>query len=263
MQKFAGRIAQGDLDDPLMMEQDNLFGSFTESFDIMREELRESRRREEALRQREKELAASLSHDIKTPVTGIRLICELLAVRTDDTYLRGKIADIDRKAEQIHVLADDLLTSALDELGEMHLHCQDTPSSVLETLLKEHDTRGLVRTEAVPECLISADVSRLSQVIGNLISNSYKYADTPIDVRYAFCSGFLSMEIADHGSGIPEEELSLITTKYYRGKDNAAGKDGSGLGLYIASELMQRMGGALRCENRSGLAVTLLIPLSH
>lgn len=263
MQRFAVRIAQGDLDDPLLMEQDNLFGSFTESFDIMREALRESRGREAALKQREKELAASLSHDIKTPVTGIRLICELLAVRTDDPYLRGKISDIDRKAEQIHVLADDLLTASLNELGEMQLHCQDSPSSVVQTLLKEHDSRGLVRAEAIPECLICADTGRLSQVIGNIISNSYKYAGTPIDVHYAFSGGYLAMEIADHGSGISEEELTHITEKYYRGKSNSAGKDGSGLGLYIANELMQRMGGMLKCESRGGFSVTLLIPLSR
>lgn len=71
------------------------------------------------------------------------------------------------------------------------------------------------------------------------------------------------MEIADHGSGISEEELTHITEKYYRGKSNSAGKDGSGLGLYIANELMQRMGGMLKCESRGGFSVTLLIPLSR
>lgn len=264
MQGFAVRVAQGDLDDPLMMEQDNLFGSFTESFDIMREELRDAKRRETALRQREKELAASLSHDIKTPVTGIRLICELLSVRTEDSYLRGKLADIDCKAEQIRVLADDLLTSALEELGEMQVQCRDIASSVLAEICKEHDTRGLVRAETVPECLIFADRSRLSQVIGNLISNSYKYAGTEISVRYAFRGQYLAMEIADTGGGIPEEELTHIKEKYYRGKRNSGGKDGSGLGLYIADALMQRMDGQLICENRGGgFCAALLIRLSH
>lgn len=264
MRKFADRIAQGVLDDPLLMEQDNLFGSFTESFDIMREELRAARRREEHLRLREKELAASLGHDIKTPVTGIKLICELLSVKTEDAYLRGKIGIISQKAEQIDALASNLLSEALEELGEMQVQCQDHPADLLRALLAVHDTRGLVTEETPPpECLLSVDKNRLSQVIGNVLSNSYKYAGTPISVRYAFAGQHLCMEIADSGGGVPEEELGLITGKFYRGKRNSGGKEGSGLGLYIASELMRRMEGALQCENRSGgLAVTLMIRLS-
>ena len=75
MKKFAALIAQGNLDEPLKMEKNNMFGIFTESFDVMREELKASRNREIALKMKEKELVASLSHDLKTPVTGIRVIC--------------------------------------------------------------------------------------------------------------------------------------------------------------------------------------------
>lgn len=269
MQRFAENIAQGNLDEPLMAEQNNLFGTFTESFDIMREELRAAREREAALKQREKEMIAALSHDIKTPVTGIKLICELLCVRTEDAYLKGKIESISAKAEQIHLLAGDLLSTSLDTLGELNVSCQDLPSAALAELVREHDTRNLVQASAIPECLIHTDKNRLSQVIGNIISNSYKYANTPIQIQYAYADQFLSMAISDQGSGIPEAELSRITQKYYRGK-NAVGKEGSGLGLYISGVLMQKMQGELLCTAASddpenefpGLTVTLLIPLS-
>ncbi len=263
MQLFAEHIAQGKLDDPLLIEKHNLFGSFAESFDLMREELRAARSREDELKLREKELTASLSHDIKTPVTGIKLLCELLMCKTDDPYIREKVGSIHRKAEQIHVLADEMLTAALDELGEMRVQCRDEQSSVLHTLLAEHDSRGLVREEPVPDCLIRTDTGRLSQVIANIISNSYKYAGTEIRVRYAFQDHYLAMELADSGGGVPEEEIDLLTVKYYRGKSNSEGKDGSGLGLYISGELMKRMNGHLGCaKTDDGLAVTLLIPLS-
>ena len=263
MRQFSEQIAQGRLDEPLHMEKANLFGSFTESFDIMREELRAARAREDALRLREKEIAAQLSHDIKTPVTGIKLICELLAVKTDGPYTRGKIAQINEKAEQIHVLAGDLLTVSLDEIGEMRVACTDMQSSELPALAAAHDPRGLIHAEPVPDCLISVDKGRLSQVLGNLISNSYKYADTPISIHYEFCGNHLRMDISDTGGGVPTEEIDLITSQYYRGKSNSGGKDGAGLGLYISGALMQRMGGQLICENRSGgLTVSLLLPLS-
>ncbi|MBP8594715.1 MAG: HAMP domain-containing histidine kinase [Ruminococcus sp.] len=263
MEHFAENIARGDLDHPLLKEKDELFGSFTESFDIMREELRSAREREDSLKLREKELAASLSHDVKTPVTGIKLICELLMCKTDDPYLREKISSIDQKADQIHLLADDILTSALEELGEMRVELRDQSSKILPKLLCEHDVRGLVKAENVPDCLICTDPGRLSQVIANIISNSYKYAGTQIRVSYGFQDSFLSMELSDLGGGVPEEELDLLTVKYYRGKSNSQGREGSGLGLYISGELMKRMKGSLSCSNTGeGLAVTLLIPLS-
>lgn len=263
MEKFADSIAQGNLDDPLLMEKHNMFGSFTESFDLMREELKAARSREDEMKLREKELTASLSHDIKTPVTGIKLICELLMCKTDDPYLTEKISNINQKAEQIHILAEDMLTSTLDELGEMRVNCRDESSAVIHGLVTEHDTKMLVHEGAVPECLIRIDRGRLSQVIANIISNSYKYAGTEIDVSYGFRDSFLAMTLSDHGGGVPEDEVDLLTVKYYRGKSNSDGKEGSGLGLYISGELMKRMNGDLSCtKTENGLAVTLLIPLS-
>ncbi|MBR3420017.1 MAG: HAMP domain-containing histidine kinase [Oscillospiraceae bacterium] len=256
LRKFAGQIAQGNLDEPLLMDRQNLFGAFSESFDIMREALRESRRHE-------KELVASLSHDIRTPVTGIKLLCELLCVKTEDAYVRDKVGQINQKAEQINLLANDLLHSSLDDLGELTVHCQDEASGILQELIAEHDTKGFCRGDAAPECLLSVDRSRLSQVVANIISNSYKYAGTPIDVRFAFAGDFLTVTFADQGGGVPEEELEQITQKYYRGRENAAGKEGSGLGLYISRILMEKMQGELSCScPEGGFAVTLSLPLS-
>ena len=116
----------------------------------------------------------------------------------------------------------------------------------------------------VPDCLLSVDRSRLSQVLANIISNSYKYAGTPIDVSYAFDGQFLAMSLTDHGGGIPEEELAFITQKYYRGRQNSDGKEGSGLGLYISRALTEKMQGIFTCSNApDGLTVTLRLPLSH
>ena len=79
MKDFASYVAVGDLDRPLEMDKGNMFGAFSESFDIMREELKASRARELSLQKKERELIASLSHDLKTPVTGIKLTSELMA----------------------------------------------------------------------------------------------------------------------------------------------------------------------------------------
>ena len=263
MKEFAAQIAQGRLDEPLGMEENNMFGLFTESFDIMREELRASKNREIALKLKERELVASLSHDLKTPVAGIRIICDVLQLKLEDAYVSGKIANIEQKTREIDTLLSDLLSSTLKELGEMNVKLCDLSSTELEEIVSEHDPYRKVKAGKVPDCLIRADRNRLSQVIGNIITNSYKYADTAIDVSYGFEDRFLKMSIRDHGKGVDPEELELLTNKFYRGQQNSVGKEGSGLGLYIAAGLMQKMQGQLICNtSEEGFEVILMIALS-
>ncbi|MCR5251395.1 MAG: HAMP domain-containing histidine kinase [Lachnospiraceae bacterium] len=263
MKEFAGLVARGNFDEPLIMDRSNVFGVFTESFDIMREELKASRQRENELKMKEKELIASLSHDLKTPVTGIRAICGVLSVKVADEYVKAKIENIEQKTQEIGMLINDLLSSALDDLGEMNVSLAEETSDILNALAEEHDVYGRVHAEEVPACIIRTDKNRLSQVIGNIISNSNKYAGTRIDVSYGFNGNYLDMKIRDHGEGVDPGEIELLTNKFYRGSKNTAGKEGSGLGLYISSELMKKMQGQLICiSDREGFEVLLRIPLA-
>lgn len=286
MKDFAAKVAQGKLDEPLRMDKDNMFGVFSESFDIMREELAETKERELELQKKERELVASLSHDLKTPVTGIKLTAELikmrLSVKTDmdntGEYEGEKInftaeelhalnADAEgiyQKAEQIDSLLADLFTSTLDDLKEFKVACRDEESKILADIVKSSDERALTVMDDIPSVIINIDRRRMSQVIGNVISNSYKYADTRIDIAFRISGKYLEMQITDHGPGVPKAEIDLITNKFYRGKDwRDTDKDGNGLGLYIAKMLMNKMSGDLLVESDGrGVKVTLVIPLS-
>ncbi|MBQ9208127.1 MAG: HAMP domain-containing histidine kinase [Oscillospiraceae bacterium] len=279
MQSFAGKVAEGRLDEPLAMDRDNLFGAFSESFDIMREELSASKQRELELQKKERELVASLSHDLKTPVTGIKLAAELLQMRievraenadSDITFSKDEIKSMNesvdgilQKSEQINALVSDLFTSTLDDLGEFKVNCRDENSGVLTEIVKSCDDKHNAVMGEPPAVIISIDKKRMAQVIGNIISNSYKYADTAINVDFKLSDGFLEMRIQDHGQGVPSDEIELITNKFYRGKAWAdSSTDGNGLGLYIAKMLMKKMNGDLTAESDGGLAITLIIPLS-
>ena len=268
LKDFAGRVAEGKLDEPLSMDRDNMFGAFSESFDIMREELKTARAREVNLQKREKELVASLSHDLKTPITGIKLTSELLSAKFAsqegmEDYAE-KIGNIYKKADQIDVLVSDLFSATLEELGEFRVNCTDESAQILTEMIHKYDDKGLVQSGEVPEVLIHIDPRRMSQVIGNIISNSYKYAGTKIEVNYRIVEEYLEMNIRDFGPGVPGEELGMITGKFYRGKDWENSKEeGSGLGLYIASTLMEKMDGELVPSNEDkGFKITLMIPLS-
>lgn len=283
MKDFAAKVAQGKLDEPLEMDRDNMFGAFSESFDIMREELAQSKEREVELQKKERELVASLSHDLKTPVTGIKLAAELmqmrLSVKSDSQtetaefirFTRKEIETlnedaegINKKAEQIDALLADLFTSTLDDLGEFKVYCRDEESNVLAEIVKDTDAKNLTVMSEIPAVIIHIDKKRMAQVIGNIISNSYKYANTKIDIRFEVSGKYLEMQMKDYGPGVPTAELDLITNKFYRGKDwQDTDKDGHGLGLYIAKSLMNKMGGDLIVESDGeGFAVTLVIPLS-
>lgn len=267
MKDFAGKVAEGNLGEPLSMEKNNMFGVFSESFDIMREELSESRKRELELQRKEKELVASLSHDLKTPITGIKLSAELLKAKLTLQGIENldQIADnIYKKADQMDLLVSDLFTYTLEDLSEFTVNCQDEESGVLKGILKKNDDKGAIVQSSIPNVLIHTDVKRLDQVIGNIITNSFKYADTKIDVNYRILQGYLEMQIRDYGPGVPKEELPLITNKFYRGKGmEEIKKEGSGLGLYISKTLMEKMNGEMVCKSEgNGLMVVLLIPLS-
>ncbi len=267
MERFAGKVAEGNLNEPLMLDKNNMFGSFTESFDIMREELAASKDRELALQKKEQELVASLSHDLKTPVTGIKVTSELLKAKHEmnggDEEEITKLDNIYKKADEIDRLVTDLFSSTLENLGEFKVNCKDEPSSVLNDIVVKHDDKGLIASGSIPGVIINIDTKRMSQVVGNILYNSYKYANTKIDIEYKVIEDYLEMKIRDYGSGVPEEELDLITNKFYRGKKQKdSNADGSGLGLYIARILMEKMNGELIPSNQDkGFAITLLIPL--
>ncbi|MBQ8951347.1 MAG: HAMP domain-containing histidine kinase [Eubacterium sp.] len=281
MQSFAGKVAEGKLDEPLLMDKNNMFGVFTESFDIMREELAESKKREAMLQRKEKELIASLSHDLKTPITGIKLTTELLTAKlnqksaeTEESLsaeekraasdIMEKLDNIYKKAEQIDSLVSDLFSTTLEDLGEFKVSLSDEESTVLSEIVKKNDSKGLVDESRPPKLLINTDTRRMSQVIGNIISNSYKYAGTKIDVEYSIKEKYLEMMIRDYGPGVSRDELELITNKFYRGRNaETENVDGSGLGLYIAKSLMHKMNGELICESDDkGFIVSLMIPIS-
>ena len=263
---FATRVAAGDLETPLEMDRAHVFGAFTESFDIMREELKASRDREaEAVRSR-KELVAELSHDIKTPVASIKAMADVMSLTAKDDMERDTIAAINGKADQIDHLISNLFHATLEELEQLEVKTEELSSTEILQMVREADYQKKTAAPDIKDAVVMADRLRLNQVISNIIANSYKYAGTGIQVHSSYEGGeqqYLVMEISDSGGGVPEEELELVTEKFKRGS-NAAGKDGSGLGLYISRYFMEKMGGSLECLNRDGgFVVRLKLPIAR
>ncbi|OMD61922.1 HAMP domain-containing sensor histidine kinase [Paenibacillus odorifer] len=264
MQLFAKHIARGDLEVPLEMDRNHLFGAFTESFDMMREELAAARHSEYLANKSKKELVASLSHDIKTPVASLKAITELMLLSARDEKTGRQLNTLYSKADQIDRLVTDMFHSTLEELNELKVSLMEEQSHLLIQIINNVNFYERISAASVPDCIITVDPLRLQQVIDNVVNNSYKYAhtDTPIDIKFEITDHYLEVDILDYGPGVPEEELPLVFNKFFRGS-LAVSQNGAGLGLYISRYMMQKMQGDIVCSNREdGFTVKLLIPLA-
>ena len=286
MERFAEEIAKGNLDIPLPIHRDNLFGNLTTSFDIMREELKSAKEREIEAEKAKKEMVHSLSHDIGTPVATIRTACEMIellgqknaeesaalseAKDLNDkfrTSVLEKVSIIDRKAETISKLTDNMLHVSLAETEHINIEVREESSVLIEEYFRELKGYGHVIIEnSIPECLVYMDRLRMEQVVDNIVGNSHKYAGT--DIRVSFDRAevkrddkairYLRITVRDSGPGVPEEELPLIAEKYHRGS-NTTGKPGAGLGMYLATYYMEKQGGGMEYRNENGFVVELLV----
>lgn len=248
MNKFAGLIAKGNLDIPAGQMDSGFYGEFSESFDMMREELVYAKKREQEADRQRREVIASISHDIKNPTASIQAIAEFQALTTESEALRQEFQTIVQKTSQINGMISNLQTSMLNDLERLTVKPEVTESIWIERALRQADFKKRIRELAVPECLVMADRVRFVQVADNIISNSYKYADTEIEVRFSFDGNELCISVRDFGQGVKKEEEIFLTQKYFRGQ-NAGDKEGAGMGMYIAEYLVKAMGGRLRCRS--------------
>ena len=266
LEGFARAIAAGNLDLPLTMDRGNRFGAFTEAFDLMRDQLGLARESEQRSAQSKRELVASLSHDLKTPVASIQAVSELMLARIatvpDGEQDRQLLGTIYAKAGQINTLVTNLFHSTLEELEELAVTPVQMTSAAVTSIIDNADYADRLLRYLLPDCQLLADPLRLQQVVDNIISNAYKYAGTDISIKASLAHSMLVIDIADQGPGVPAQEVALVTAKFYRSRLVDA-TEGYGLGLYIASSLMDRMAGTLTCMNTdTGFLVRLELPLA-
>ena len=250
LRDFADEVAHGNLDKPLEMNKGNYFGAFTESFDMMRNELKRSKEREDKLIQSRRDMVAQLSHDIKTPVASIIATSEVLKAKLSDKA-SDKLDVIIEKATQLAALSDELNGITKNEIDKLTVDCETVSSDELQEMIKNADYNGLIKDFELPDALVLIDRSRMKQVIDNVISNSYKYAGTEIEINVSISSEFLIVRIKDKGPGVKKEELKNICDKYVRGSE-AGDKEGAGLGLYTARQLMTAMNGDFQVNSEYG-----------
>ena len=258
MNDFAVRIAGGDLDIPLKVDKNHVFGSFTEAFDLMRSELKKSKIAEKQANDEKKETIAKLSHDIKTPVASIKSSSEIGYELAKDEKSKEYFRLINEKADQITALTDNLFQSAVHEVTEISVSPTKQNSQDVEKIIKNADYLNKAESFSIPDCDVFIDKLRLQQAFDNLFMNSYKYAGTDITVSAELTEEYLVITVSDFGPGVSSNELPLLKEKYKRGS-NTAEKEGAGLGLYLTDYFLNAMNGKLKLESKDGFTAIVSI----
>ena len=282
LQNFSEEIAKGNLDEALPIKKNNLFGNFVEAFDQMRLELKNSHQREIKAEVARKEMVTDLSHDIKTPISVIKVACEVLEAKAqqkldntdeeekkDIEYTLDKVSTISQKADLISSLMSNLMHTTLDDIDKLEVNPVETDSRILKEFFENLKNYGNIIIEnEVPASIVYMDRIRMEQVIDNVVGNSHKYAGTDIRVNFSETSAlssdgeskdnFVRITIKDSGKGVKEDELSLITQKYFRGS-NSNETSGYGLGMYLVKRYMEMQFGGMEYYNDNGFTVQLLL----
>ena len=225
----------------------------------MRSEIKKSRAAEKAANDAKKEMVAKLSHDIKTPVASIKSASEFGYELAKDEKVKERFNLINFKADELTVLVDNLFQSSVHEATEITVSPRENDSSTVKDAILHADYLKRTGDFTIPECKVFTDKLRLQQAFDNVFINSYKYADTKIEVDAKLEGEYLKISVRDFGPGVTDEEVAVLKEKYKRGK-NSEGKDGAGIGLYLASYFLKEMDGDILITNEDpGLQVLFLI----
>ncbi|RWZ54545.1 HAMP domain-containing histidine kinase [Halobacillus fulvus] len=259
---------KGNLDYPVRYEKKDEIGRFISSFNLMRQDIKDSFAKQQAYERARQELIASISHDLRTPLSSIQGYVEGLrdGVVTSEEQQKKYLTIIHKKTRQVDNLIEDLFDLTRLELKKLPIDPQPVESGpftedMLESLSPaDHDSLKLVRGEVAPSVPLFIDPVRMQQVVTNLVDNAFTYGGTRVEVSTRLSDGHWKLDISDDGSGIDQELLEKIFTPFYRA-DHARSDGGTGLGLSIAKSIVEAHGGSLGVTSRKGEGSTFTVSL--
>jgi len=256
-------MSRGELAHDIPVRSQDELGELTQAFNRMSSELASSQK----LR---RQMTADIAHELRTPLSLILGHAEALS----DGVLppsRETFDIIYDEAQRLSRVVDDLRTLSLSDAGELSLCLMPTPPrQLLEVAITAHralaESRGvqlsLNADEGLPE--VDVDPDRIAQVFHNLLSNALRY--TPqggIVSLLAWAKGdMVTFSVSDSGPGIPQDELSRVFERFYRGDPARHRADGgTGLGLAIARSIVEMHGGRIWAESTPDSGATFMFEL--
>jgi two-component system, OmpR family, osmolarity sensor histidine kinase EnvZ len=197
-------------------------------------------------------MLAGISHDLRTPLTRIRLTAEMLP---DEFFREGLIYDVDDMDAILNQFISYMRDGSDEELTETNLN------SLLQELVVQFKPLD-IRFEAQELPIIAARSLSLKRLIANLINNAKRYGAEPIELSASHVDDHILITVADHGEGIPPDQVEELMQPFVRG-NSARTIQGSGLGLAIVKRIVDIHQGQINIRNREqgGLEVVISLPI--
>ena len=220
------------------------------------------------------EFVANVSHELRTPLSLIKGYVETLldGARDNPEVATKFLQTIDRNAERLKLLIEDLLTISELESGRVKLNLQAVAlapvvAKVLGDFKTRAEARGVSLASQAPELAVRADVDRLEQVLGNLVDNAIKYGRVKGTVTVggsARDGGQVEVFVQDDGPGVPPDALERVFERFYRvDKARSREQGGTGLGLAIVKHIIQNHGGRVWAASEPGRGATFHFTLAE
>ncbi|MBV8221017.1 MAG: HAMP domain-containing histidine kinase [Solirubrobacterales bacterium] len=220
-----------------------------------------------------RDLIAAVSHDLRTPITSLRLLAEAIGddIVEDPETRRGYLRRMTTHIDAIGVLIDDLFELSRLEAGDISWSIEQVPlqelvGETVEAMRVQAEAKGVAVLAEVPDtlCPAHANPEKLQRVLFNLIQNAIRHtpADGSVVVRAGPAGSAIEFEIADTGDGIRPEERERVFTAFYRGgADAARTHPGAGLGLAVSRAIVEAHGGRIwLADTAIGTRVRFTLP---
>ncbi|HEU4441541.1 MAG TPA: ATP-binding protein [Burkholderiales bacterium] len=239
--RAAGRLGRGEAHQPLAETGPRELRSVAAAFNRMASDL-DSMERERAM------VLAGISHDLRTPLSRMRLALEMSGATTDEMrdYGAAIVADI----EEIDAIIGQFLDFAR---GANEQKTRQDPRPLLEELAEHYARLGKnIAMKSDGAAPFSFARMALRRALGNLIDNALRYAGEPVEVELRHTPGEVLIEVRDRGPGIPRSETERLKRPFTRLDAARSGPVGSGLGLAIVERVARAHGGRLDLAPRDG-----------
>jgi two-component system, OmpR family, osmolarity sensor histidine kinase EnvZ len=253
LQSAAHDVGRGDFPEPLAERGTTEIVAVTQAFNHMSKGIKQ-------LEDDRNLLMAGISHDLRTPLTRIRLATEMMS-KQDEFLKEGIDGDIDDMNTIIDQFIDYIRHDSKDKAEFDDLNVLLSESVQSESIVDRN-----IHLNAQPLVKIPLRYVAMKRVVANLIQNAIRYSDGDIEINSGMdASGrFAYFAVCDSGPGIPEADIERLFQPFTQG-DKARGTEGSGLGLAIIKRIVDTHGGRILLTNREegGLSAKVLMPISH
>ena len=263
----AERLSQGDFTTRVSINGQDEIARLAATFNQMAARLEQAVAAERALDETRRNLVAWASHDLRTPLTSLRVMVDALAdgIVSDPKTVTRYLAQSQAEIKQMSGLIDDLFELAKLDAGNLNLdfewiNLSDLVSDTLESFAVQAETLqvtlyGFVPPEVDP---VWAAPDKLSRILNNLVGNALEYTgpNDTIQLQATLEADSIIIQVSDDGSGIPPQDLPHIFERFYRGERSrsrtGSHHSGAGLGLAIVKGLVNAHGGEIWAESQLG-----------